>query len=451
MLPYSALTTATPGIPEPIRELANTVRNTLCQVVPPAKWASEFVTQISGTPNLYPWLADAVCNLPGDAPRPSRGTPSRRSPNCAGQRYDVTYRFVSPSFGATPQTGTVTKLWGEIGQARGASTVAGNEELYITHYGSFGETPQPTMQRTRVMAALPATSFELTSIVPWSGAAFSPCQRPTVPPIAPDAIPPNPIPPVTLPPSWNLPNIQVPVTVRPVEIRPNVEFRPEINVDVGGINFRFGFDGWDFSISPNINAPIIVLPVPFSPPVPNVPVIPPSNVTPVNSPDCSDSPDCPDVNLAPILTAIQGTDAKVIDVRDRVNGVRSVADSIALSVGTVIEKLDDLHDCVCPPESELFTTVPNVDSFDTDFGFRITYVELELTTPPIVSKIQEGGAAPDVIYWGWAAFGVQQGLAPRVPLHYVKVRLTPETTDLTRFTYTAYNGMKATLRIYRSK
>lgn len=429
---------------ERYRQLSNAVRKQFCQHGSGVKAFADGIEAFSGLPTIYGDLYDTMCSLPGDAPPPRSVPPNINiKPNCVGQRYNLKFRY-QVSFNA-PNEDTRNGYWGPI------STAIEGDFLVFYSYGDGGSPSSEPVRTVLAGPASPVGEFSLIQQVPANPDTFVPCERPTLPVVPPDIAPLPPIPPVELPPVFNAPGVQIPIYLRPIVIRPNIEFKPKFSFDVGGVNINFGHDGWDFTFSPNVDVDVVINPSVKGPGPVLPPAIQPHDFKEPNNCPCDDSSSGSNVDLTPVLNAIASTDSKVVDTRVRVNGVRSVVDSVALTQVTHTELLEDIQECVCVGEEELFTTVGPVGSFDLDFGFKVTRVEIAFSNPPAPNKRQNGGDAPDVWYAGWYAFGSQFGLMPRQSLHYKQMCLVPEDGRCTRFSFTAYEGLVATIKVFRRK
>lgn len=215
----------------------------------------------------------------------------------------------------------------------------------------------------------------------------------------------------------------VDITVPIVVIRPtfdvDVNFRPEVVVNVGGIDVNFQLDGITFNIQPGDNFPPTVPPLPD--PRPNPPTRPPG------SGGGGGGGDCPDVDLTPVL-----------DRLTTIDGVLEVIDE------NVIELLDcDRCERLPITSSEYTSSVLGTgNSGDFSLNADAEWVELNLIDIPENARIQYGMLAPDVRYSGWYAFRTGDGTLQRHPVHYENNAI-PVPKGITKFSYTLYTGHTA--------
>ena len=229
-------------------------------------------------------------------------------------------------------------------------------------------------------------------------------------PVVPDTCgnPPVEYPDVVIPPIAFSPNITVglpggsvsiPVTVIPTVFAPLTVFRPEFNVDVGGINVNFNLGGVDLTLNLPGGNPIRL------PPGDSRPVPPPS--TPPREP------------------------------------VPSPCD-----LTEVIDLLEDIKECACDEPRNLLST-----SFGLARGRAIAlppdtqYVVLEVF-PSTGLKMQVGeGTAPDVYFAGWYSFGRGTSGGERIPISFLQSSLfAPEGAST--FSYSLNFGAEATLNVF---
>lgn len=211
------------------------------------------------------------------------------------------------------------------------------------------------------------------------------------------------IPPVAFSPNVdiNLPGglVTVPVTIIPTVIVPTLNFRPEINVNVGGINVNFNLGGIDLSSDTSGGVTI---------------TLPPGDTRPVLPPAVSPKEPRP----------------QACDLTD------------------VNRKLDEIKECACGAEKVLRSilyaaakgrqvSVPP----DTQYA-----VISSVPTDRVKMQVSEGNV-PDVFHVGSASWGVGTITGERIPLNYALVGLeAPE--NATSFAFSLVYDSLATLQIY---
>lgn len=204
--------------------------------------------------------------------------------------------------------------------------------------------------------------------------------------------------------------ITVPVTLAPTFFTPVNIFRPELNVDVGGINVKFDLGGVSFS--PSIN-PTTNITLPSSNPLNPLPPARPGNQR-----------DCPDVDISELI--------------DRFDDVDS--------------QLDVIQECACEPEKVILTTsYAAADSRTISLPPDCIGVRLTISTvgPRVRSQYGNGGG-PDVYFIGWASFGNGAPGGERIPISYLSnFFFAPE--NATQFSYTTtYNSTASLIVLYKA-
>lgn len=211
-------------------------------------------------------------------------------------------------------------------------------------------------------------------------------------------------------------DVVVPVVVIRPDIDIDVNFRPEVVVNVGGVDVNFNLDGITFNVPSGDSAPPSIPPLPD--PRPNPPTRPPSGGS------GGSGGDCPDVDLDPVLDRLTDVDNKLIDIDT---------------------KVDELLDCdrceVLPINSSEYTSIGlgSANSATHNLNPDAEWVTLDLTTVPDNAGIQFGMNAPNVIYSGWYAFRTQFSSMNRYPVHY-QSNAFRVPKGATQFTYTLYTG-----------
>lgn len=371
-----------------LRNTANAAANAVCGLYQqyPAGVIPSFGDP-TGLGSFTDGLLNRLCSPRGQVP------PSPSSPFSGGQcecvNYNVTYSYTG--FGIPPGGG-VQPLAGPI-QGIKVNTLSSGSKQYVVVYGADG--CGGVREFGVINSSLPG-DVKIDGVARIDGLPDNCGQLPPA------------YPPVQIPPSAFQPNITVglpggnvsiPVTIIPTVIRPSFEFRPEINVDVGGINVNFNLGGIDFTLD-NSGGPSITLPPGDSRPVP-----PPSTPPKEPYPKPCD------------LTEVQ-------------------------------RKLDEIKKCACTKKKVLrnatygaaegrTVSVPPETKYAVVSGVASSGVKIQIAE----------GNAPDVYYMGWATWGLSAPGGERVPLNFQSVGLeAPERA--TTFSYSLSYGSTANLTIY---
>lgn len=211
--------------------------------------------------------------------------------------------------------------------------------------------------------------------------------------------------------------VNVPVRIVPTFAPVVGIFRPEFNVDVGGINVNFSAGGLTFS--PTLEIPVGVN-LPGSDPRTNPPA-----ALPITKPSAGT---CPDVNLQPVL------------------------DQLDIIKKEVEECCDRYH-----PFSDLLTSDYDVATLGSgssgafNLPAKAYRVVLQITNPDSPGRSQAGINAPDVLYAGWAWFVSGGGMTIRLPVDSpIKSFEVPARSD-DKFAYTLNGSYNANVVCYFSK
>lgn len=214
--------------------------------------------------------------------------------------------------------------------------------------------------------------------------------------------------------------ITSPLVVIQTENNNSFEYRPEINVDIGGIVLNYQFDGVTINLGGQEGQP---LPAPAVPdPRPNPPTLPPKDGTKGGN-------DCPDVDLEPVLVAITNLQG---------------------DVDVISANIEDLLNCDRCARLDVTSTeysrqnFPSAQSGEYNIGTRAVWVTLRLNDIPANAKKQEGGNTRDVLYAGWYAFGTEDVMLPRQPIHYAD-NLFEVPEGVRKFSFTVYSGFTASV------
>ena len=349
-----------------------------------------------------------ICR-PG-APQP----PPPRLPNEGGQCpvvYSVIHRVGTQSGGLFP-AGT-TNLRGPVKFGRGPSN-AGDQQVWgIFHAEGFlflistgiNETVIGGIQSVSRLDGQPDSCGNPAPELPQSrDLREPPRQRPPV--LLPPApgLPRIPIPPIVIPP------IRPPVSLPSFPPIPGVPFlpipwKPEINVDVGGVQVTFDLGGVTFNVRNefNLNLPS---PQPGNPGGGGRPLPPAGG-------DCKDCCD------------------EVTAIRERLNKMPAIGD-FAASPGPI---------------------TPASNGGRLPLGPLTAGVRIFDVVPPVNAKIQDGGGGPDVLWAGWGWFEFAGGvLGPRENLDSggkffaVDVDAVLPGRTPVAFNWTLYTGFTASVQ-----
>lgn len=161
--------------------------------------------------------------------------------------------------------------------------------------------------------------------------------------------------------------VNIPITIIPTLVKPELNFRPEFNVEVGDLNINFNLDGVDISFKPTFNFPPSGKPGNDQP----FPAIDPRPNPPTSTPTRSPSVKCPDVDFTPIL-----------------------------------QRLKKLEECACEGEFTVQQQVYGKAKGNViQLPERSFYVSLALELGSGLRYQASEGIAPDLHYAGWISFG----------------------------------------------
>lgn len=204
------------------------------------------------------------------------------------------------------------------------------------------------------------------------------CGNPT--PVYPTPLPVNPTyGPIIINPSPTI-IFNSPVTIIPTLIQPTINFRPELNVDVGGIVVNFNLGGINFNLS---QPPILP------------PGLPPGSNYP--SPNYDPRPNPP----APIQPKPDPSKPVQPDFTE------------------LKQLLNKIKDCACEPDYVIETVViGNGKGSMFALPSGSLYVNLNLSIGSNTRYQASEGSAPDLYYAGWLAFGSSDGFGVRTPMSF---------------------------------
>lgn len=383
-----------------LANIASGARNAVCGVY---RASPGFMLPSDGTalPPLEP-LADAYRamfdNLCGDQPLPQ--LPPRLTGGKCAVNYIVSYQTQTPAAGGgvTTNPGTALLL-GPIGgvQLRDVAGSPGQTEFGIVHRGGAGFFG--VLAFTKAQPRASEFSAQIQAITPQVPGSDNCGDVPTTYP--PRVTPPGTYsPPVTYRDrgvSINLPGLIPPIIIPPGA----VQITPEINIKVGPNNVKFDFSGATvkLEVNPTVNVTIgggngVANPNP------------PTNITPDDSLD---------------------------EIADRLDRLEDL--------------IEDVKKCACDDgySGSLVTTIGNPANSQcvSVSTTRNRFCAIALGQQPIKTKIQSGGAAPDVLYAGWAWFKAGDYLFERQPIDGSgKIFRNPGGAE--SFCYTLYSGFTGT-------
>lgn len=184
-----------------------------------------------------------------------------------------------------------------------------------------------------------------------------------------------------------------------------ITFKPEFNIDVGGIKVTFDFSGAKVDFG-NKN----------------------TNTTQPRDRNNSNTDD------------FDRLESLIKDVKNQLNQQQKDIDAIKKNKNDTPPPDDD-------PDIEKDT-----DETESDQGERtvdkLEWVCIHLTKYP--NREQWGGGSPDIYYAGWLEFKVKDCILPRQPIHFEN-SIFKAPDGATGFAYTMTNGAKGKATVYRSK
>lgn len=333
-------------------------------------------------------------DLCGDAPLPplEPGTPGGKCPVA----YNVAHRLTFELFGGGTQfrTGTIT-VTGPIGAIARRQRPDDSTQWQWGFYFAGGSNFFP-------MGAFPKNSFEarstsatITSITPVvPGTDNCGPRPPQFQPTAPTGNPYNP--PVEYKDRGTTVNVNV--SIPPIIIPPGlVQVNPKVEVKIGPNKVVFDLSGGKLSFEPNITIPITIGGGPNGE-NPNPPIS-----LPDNDPDLS----------------------------ARFNRIDALLAQIA--------------ECACDdPDVSALVPTPGTEAVSQCVSVPITrnrFCAIAITQIPANPKTEPGGAAPDVLFAGWAWFKAGDYLFERSPID-AQGKLFKNPGGAEAFCYTLRNGFR---------
>lgn len=210
-------------------------------------------------------------------------------------------------------------------------------------------------------------------------------------------------------------NVVIPVALNiiPTVIAPvtNIITRPEINVDVGGINVNFGLDGITFGDNDGI------------PPGSDIPFDP--RIDPPDSIDLGDTITTPAVDLSPVITKLNELQKEIEECCDRYYPYQNI-----------------------PANRIVQTELGQGNSGSFQVPDRCFLVRVQVLGDLDGASQQAGNAAPTVYHIGWGWFDSGLGMSDRLPVDAREKSFTPPARAISRFCFTMQKTYTAKVIAY---
>lgn len=358
------------------------------------------IAPIDATGGAVRGLWEKICgpeNLPPPATNPNGNPISGSDCACAGYVLQLGRRVP----GNAPELLTGVTVLGPIYGIESELGASGGISHYVRHGLCSGGSLTGT-QRTIFSFGPVGTECWLISATRSNPAA--PCQAPAPqggpiqPPAPSDQIQYRPLP----APGGLSVNVPV-ILIKPIAI---ANIAVEVNVQVGPINVEFSLGGVTINIGGGGQAP------PWRLPQPPAPELPPGNDRPSPPPD----------------------------------EIGGGFDTINEKLDEVIEALEDVKDCACPPSPPF-----QVQQLGSGTGgvfnlpARTVFVRLVLTVLSGNAKIEFGNEnSPDVYYAGWYSFGSAIAQGERKPISF-QLNEYPWEEGCTTFNFNLRAGYEASV------
>lgn len=208
--------------------------------------------------------------------------------------------------------------------------------------------------------------------------------------------------------------VNVPVSINPTVVAVANVFRPEFNVNVGGINVNASLGGFTFS-------PTVQIQPGTTTPSDDPRALPPTPIS--NEPGKGQS--ATPIDLKPIKDKLDEIDREIEECCDRLSPFDPPPSA---KVGSDEVLIANSGDFVIPSKT-----------------FKVT---LEITARPTQEKVEFGNDAPNVVYAGWAWFGDGLSMGQRLPMDADFKVFTPPDRISKRFAFTMRRGYQALARVY---
>ena len=391
-------------------KVAEETKKTVCEIFYASPGA--FITDIGTSNELLNGqrlLMDTLCDDPQRTPPPPSVPFS--GGQCPCQDYQVSYQATVDGNLFGPVQSFVTK--GPIGKYR--IEISGTGKILFSRGSANCPLPDFLMlegDATEVSGG----RFKITNftVTPING---QPDICPSLPPSYPVPFgPPNSLDrTVSFPVS---PTINAPVSVKIVPtFVPIVNvFRPELNVDVGGVRVNVSLGGFTFS-------PNVALPVNTSFPTFNFPITSPAP-TPVKTPPATGGST---FDPTEVLRQIERTRKEVEECCDRLNPFEAV-----------------------PAGKFIVTSLGSGNSGSFQLPARSFRVILILTSDTAKLKQQSGDNAPTVFYAGWVWFEVDGGMMERMPVDALTKAYETPSRATGKFAFKLYSDYTCSVSVRSS-
>lgn len=363
-----------------LRNIANTAANFACDLYQNYSNAAVGLPDPTGVGAFNNALYSRLCG-----PRNKNPANPPVPPFTGGQcpiKYNVTVVYKLKDF--APITAFIPQVLGPIrGVNRGPSTSSNRtaQRLVFSPDATYPTGTADLVNNTDPNQIIP---FEVISITPVPVSGPDNCGNPA------------PSYPIKYPPNSSVTNnnisvnvgagmiINAPISIIPVKVDANVEFKPQIQVDVGPFNVVFDLGGVSVNPTFNIGQQVIN---------PNPQYQPPATKPSVNF--NIDNQPCNTTELEADLSTVL---AKLTNLEI---------------------KTEEIKDCSCPVSYTQGTvTLGGGEGGVVALPTNCVQVRLQLTTIPLNAKFQEGrGDSPDQYFCGYYSFGDGVGQGARVAIN----------------------------------
>lgn len=377
----------------------------------------------------------SVCELPGDSvPLP----PPNRAPSNLGKCQNVLYvvSSVVERGGGLGTDNFQTTVYGPVSlESRPLSGNADFVVWYLKHNGRNGATPgtgplEDSLQSARRDSG---KAYIRSATLAITNPPQVDCSRPTLPtdqtrrPVPPASN----LPTVNIP-IPNLPTINLPVIPLPIPIPVGGTFAPRLVIDVGGLTIDFSVGDVNITVNPKLEVPVTLFPPGY-----RQPALPPT-IDPFTYAGLIDCCDEIQKKIEFVGSQVTKVDLATQDLKDR------AVSTLNYLTGAITPLLEDIQECSCPPEGELFAAFNNLQGYEVSTeGKSIVVARVDLVNGGDVKKTFEVPNSPRVTICGWYAFGYEGRWGIRHPLQYENNICVPESGNYDGFSFGLYNGLTA--------
>jgi len=417
LIPYKDIAnkSLTPGTPI-FEAVANETRRAFCAREQVGEVVFDTGIKLSGPLKAaQEGLFDYICGLPEEPiPRsPAPLAPSNEG-QCECQPYRVSYRLTVDGipFGNSfiDRNGPISTFF-ETRPGPSGTTV---NVVGVTSRGAPGGACSPSIVRSNLLSVESPSQPEvtITGIAPSPDYPSVQCERPTFPAPGDRSGPIQPYPPIAFP-IPNKPPVLIPIIPVPVIIPVGAIIAPKFVFDVGGLNVEFSLGGVEITVNTgNQTGDITVVQPGFE-----QPTLPPSVIT---------------VNIGG-------------------GGGADCCDEILNKLDQMDDKLDDIQDCVCIPESELLESFENLRSGIFVHEERsLSFVEINLDSVHDRNSFSVPGGV-EVVIAGWYSFGRDGRWGDRKQLQYRNNICVPPGRDYNEFTFSIQGALTASGSVHVEK